>query len=95
MAGLGCIGKNNLFLTPDFGPEVRLRALFTYLKRMGSTIAICAMRRWNLMWPKAKGLLLKEAKRHAGWSAIAEDANWCVRLARNQSINAERSEQCS
>jgi len=32
MAGLGCIGKNNLFLTPDFGPEVRLRALFTYLK---------------------------------------------------------------
>ena len=32
MAGLGCIGKNNLFLTPDFGPKVRLRALFTYLK---------------------------------------------------------------
>jgi epoxyqueuosine reductase len=32
MAGLGCIGKNNLFLTPGFGPEVRLRALFTYLK---------------------------------------------------------------
>jgi epoxyqueuosine reductase len=31
-AGLGCIGKNNLFLTPDFGPKVRLRALFTYLK---------------------------------------------------------------
>jgi epoxyqueuosine reductase len=32
MAGLGCIGKNNLFLTPDFGPEIRLRALFTYLE---------------------------------------------------------------
>jgi epoxyqueuosine reductase len=27
MAGLGCIGKNNLFVTPDFGPRVRLRAL--------------------------------------------------------------------
>jgi len=137
MAGLGCIGKNNLFLTPEFGPEVRLRALFTYLKlpstgplefhpckecdmpcrrvcpqdafaskkysrikwgsltcRAGTafTIAICAMRRWNRMWPKAKGLLLKEAKRLAGWSAIAEDANWRVRLARERSINAESAE---
>ena len=27
MAGLGCIGKNNLFVTPDFGPRVRLRTL--------------------------------------------------------------------
>ena len=27
MAGLGCIGKNNLFVTPDYGPRVRLRAL--------------------------------------------------------------------
>jgi epoxyqueuosine reductase len=26
-AGLGCIGKNNLLLTPAFGPLVRLRAL--------------------------------------------------------------------
>lgn len=27
MAGIGCIGKNNLLLTPQFGPRVRLRAL--------------------------------------------------------------------
>ncbi|MCP4613726.1 MAG: hypothetical protein GY845_33985 [Planctomycetes bacterium] len=27
LAGLGCIGKNNLLITPDFGPRVRLRAL--------------------------------------------------------------------
>lgn len=27
MAGLGCIGKNNLFITPDYGPRVRLRAI--------------------------------------------------------------------
>lgn len=26
-AGLGCIGKNNLLVTPDFGPRVRLRAM--------------------------------------------------------------------
>lgn len=26
-AGLGCIGLNNLLVTPDFGPRVRLRAL--------------------------------------------------------------------
>lgn len=26
-AGLGCIGKNNLIVTPEFGPRVRLRAL--------------------------------------------------------------------
>lgn len=26
-AGLGCIGKNNLLLTPSFGPAVRLRAV--------------------------------------------------------------------
>lgn len=27
MAGLGCIGKNNILTTPEFGPRVRLRAL--------------------------------------------------------------------
>ena len=26
MAGLGCIGKNNLVVTPEFGPRIRLRA---------------------------------------------------------------------
>jgi epoxyqueuosine reductase len=29
MAGLGCIGKNNLLVTPAFGPRVRLRAMLT------------------------------------------------------------------
>ena len=29
MAGLGCIGKNNLLVTPAFGPRVRLRAILT------------------------------------------------------------------
>jgi epoxyqueuosine reductase len=28
LAGLGCIGKSNLFITPEFGPRIRLRALF-------------------------------------------------------------------
>ncbi len=28
LAGLGVIGKNNLVITPQFGPRVRLRALF-------------------------------------------------------------------
>ena len=27
MAGLGCVGKNNLFVTPEYGPRVRLRAM--------------------------------------------------------------------
>lgn len=27
MAGLGCIGRNNLMVTPEFGPRVRLRAM--------------------------------------------------------------------
>jgi epoxyqueuosine reductase len=27
MGGLGCIGKNNILITPEFGPRVRLRAL--------------------------------------------------------------------
>lgn len=27
MAGLGCVGKNNLLVTPQFGPRVRLRAM--------------------------------------------------------------------
>lgn len=28
LAGLGVLGKNNLLVTPEFGPRVRLRALF-------------------------------------------------------------------
>lgn len=28
LAGMGVIGKNNLLVTPEFGPRVRLRALF-------------------------------------------------------------------
>jgi epoxyqueuosine reductase len=28
LAGFGCIGKNNLLITPSYGPRVRLRALF-------------------------------------------------------------------
>ena len=28
LAGLGCIGKNNMLVTRDYGPRVRLRALF-------------------------------------------------------------------
>ncbi len=27
LAGLGCIGKNNMLVTPDYGPRVRLRAM--------------------------------------------------------------------
>ncbi len=29
MAGMGCLGKNNLFVTPEFGPRVRLRVILT------------------------------------------------------------------
>ena len=28
MAGFGCIGKNNLVITPEYGPRIRFRALF-------------------------------------------------------------------
>lgn len=28
LAGLGCIGENNMLVTPEYGPRVRLRALF-------------------------------------------------------------------
>ena len=28
LAGLGCIGKNNMLLTPSYGPRIRFRALF-------------------------------------------------------------------
>jgi epoxyqueuosine reductase len=27
LAGLGCVGRNNLLLTPQFGPRIRLRAM--------------------------------------------------------------------
>jgi len=27
LAGLGCVGRNNLLVTPEFGPRVRLRAM--------------------------------------------------------------------
>lgn len=27
LAGLGCLGRNNMLITPEFGPRVRLRAL--------------------------------------------------------------------
>ena len=27
LAGMGCIGKNNMLVTPEFGPRVRLRAI--------------------------------------------------------------------
>jgi epoxyqueuosine reductase len=29
LAGLGCIGKNNLLVTPQYGPRVRLRVMLT------------------------------------------------------------------
>jgi len=29
MAGLGCIGKNNMLVSPEYGPRVRLRAMLT------------------------------------------------------------------
>ena len=32
MAGLGCVGKNNLVITPEYGPRIRFRALL--LNRM-------------------------------------------------------------
>ena len=32
MAGLGCIGKNNLLVTPQFGPRIRLRAMILEAK---------------------------------------------------------------
>lgn len=32
MAGLGCIGKSNILVTPEFGPRVRLRAMLLETK---------------------------------------------------------------
>ena len=29
MAGMGCIGKNNMLVTPEYGPRIRLRAMLT------------------------------------------------------------------
>lgn len=29
LAGLGCIGKNNIFITPQYGPRLRLRVMLT------------------------------------------------------------------
>jgi epoxyqueuosine reductase len=29
LAGLGCLGKNNMLVTPEYGPRVRIRAMFT------------------------------------------------------------------
>jgi epoxyqueuosine reductase len=36
MAGLGCIGKNNMLVTPEYGPRVRLRAMLTDAKLQGT-----------------------------------------------------------
>ena len=32
MAGMGCIGKNNMLVTPEYGPRVRLRAALLNIK---------------------------------------------------------------
>ena len=32
MAGLGCVGKNNMLVTPEYGPRVRLRAALLDIK---------------------------------------------------------------
>ena len=39
MAGLGCIGKNNLFITPDYGPRVRLRAMLLDVELSATGVA--------------------------------------------------------
>ena len=36
LAGLGCIGKNNMLVTPEYGPRVRLRAMLTDVKLQGT-----------------------------------------------------------
>lgn len=36
LAGLGIIGKNNLLITPEFGPRVRLRALILDAKLLST-----------------------------------------------------------
>jgi epoxyqueuosine reductase len=36
MAGLGCIGKNNMVVTPEYGPRVRLRAMLTNVVLQGT-----------------------------------------------------------
>jgi len=32
MGGLGCIGKNNLLITPEYNPRIRLRAMIIDMK---------------------------------------------------------------
>ncbi len=39
-AGLGAMGKNNLVITPDYGPRIRLRALFVNIELEPTTICI-------------------------------------------------------
>jgi epoxyqueuosine reductase len=36
MAGLGCIGKNNMVVTPEYGPRIRLRAMLTNVVLQGT-----------------------------------------------------------
>jgi epoxyqueuosine reductase len=36
LAGLGCLGKNNMLVTPQYGPRVRLRAMLTDIALRGT-----------------------------------------------------------
>jgi len=36
LAGLGCMGKNNMLVTPEYGPRVRLRAMLTDVVLQGT-----------------------------------------------------------
>lgn len=54
LAGLGCIGKNNMLVTPEYGPRQRLRVMLTDadLPTTGKTdfdpCADCAMPCWDV-----------------------------------------------